>query len=375
MNLELFFQIFGKLDDERQLSKVTYSLFEILFISLCSVIAGADGWKDIKEYAEGHLDWFQKNGFLKDGVPVDDTIARTIARIEPEQFNQCFVEWMQAVNRLSNGEIIAIDGKTLRGSYDRDDRRSTLHMINAFACKNKMVLGQLSTDAKSNEITAIPELIQLLDIKGALVSIDAMGCQKEIAKAIIKKQADYLLAVKGNQELLHREIQEQFRGFRSNEKTENLVIEKNRSRLEARACSILPAKEVAKKFPEWPNLKTVGVSMEYRQENGKEPSLEYRYYISSAELTEEKFSEAVRAHWAVENSLHWVLDLSMNEDNCQIYKDNGAENWGILRQTSLNMLRKEKTKISIPTKRKRAWMKTDFLEKVLKEGLTEVSKT
>ena len=276
---------------------------------------------------------------------------------------------------MSKGEIIAIDGKTLRGSYDRDDRRSTLHMINAFACKNKMVLGQLSTDIKSNEITAIPELIQPLDIKGALVSIDAMGCQKEIAKAIVNKQADYLLAVKGNQELLHREIQEQFSDFRSNPEKGNLQMEKNRSRLEARACKVLPAKEVAKKFPNWPKLKTIGVSMGYRQEKGKEPSLEYRYYISSAELTEEKFAEAVRAHWAVENSLHWVLDLSMNEDNCQIYKDNSAENWGILRQTSLNMLRKEKTKISIPTKRKRAWMKTDYLEKVLKAGLTEVSKS
>ena len=336
MNLELFFHIFGQLDDERQASKVTYSLFDILFISLCAVIAGADGWKDIQEYAEGHLDWFQKNGFLKDGVPVDDTIARTIARIEPEQFNQCFVEWMQAVNRVSKGEIIAIDGKTLRGSYDRDDRRSTLHMINAFVCKNKMVLGQLSTDAKSNEITAIPELIQLLDIKGALVSIDAMGCQKEIAKAIVKKQADYLLAVKGNQELLHKEIQAQFSQFRSNAKTENLLVEKNRSRLEARACKVLSAKEIAKNFPDWPKLKTIGMSMGYRQEKGKEPSLEYRYYISSAELTEEKFSEAVRAHWAVENSLHWVLDLSMNEDSCQIYKDNSAENLGILRQTALN---------------------------------------
>ena len=171
-----------------------------------------------------------------------------------------------------------------------------------------------------------------------------MGCQKEIAKAIVKKQADYLLAVKGNQELLHKEIQAQFSQFRSNAKTENLLVEKNRSRLEARACKVLSAKEIAKNFPDWPKLKTIGISMGYRQEKGKEPSLEYRYYISSAELTEEKFSEAVRAHWAVENSLHWVLDLSMNEDNCQIYKDNSAENLGILRQTALNMLRKEKNK-------------------------------
>ncbi|RJY00351.1 ISAs1 family transposase [Parashewanella spongiae] len=373
MNLTSFRKHFELLDDQRQSAKVTYPMFDIFFITLCAVIAGAEGWKEIKEYAEGHLDWFQKHGFLKSGVPVDDTIARVISRIKPEQFNQCFVKWMQSVNRLSKGEIIAIDGKTLRGSYDREDRLSTIHMINAFASKNKMVLGQLSTDVKSNEITAIPELLKLLEIKGAIVSIDAMGCQKEIAKTIIKQGADYLLAVKGNQPSLHEAVQSMFDDFR-NAKADNLKIEKNRSRLEARACQILSAKRLAKEFPEWPSLKTVGVTMSYRQEKGKEPSLEYRYYICSTELTEDKFAEAVREHWAVENSLHWVLDLTMREDACQIYKDNGAENWGILRQTALNMLRKEKTKVSMPTKRRRAWMNTSFLEKVLTAGFSDAVK-
>ena len=320
MNLISFRKHFDLLDDKRQSAKITYPIFDIFFITLCAVIAGAEGWKDIKEYAEGHLDWFQKHGFLKSGIPVDDTIARVISRIKPEQFNQCFVEWMQSVNRLSKGEIIAIDGKTLRGSYDRGDRLSTIHMINAFASKNKMVLGQLSTDVKSNEITAIPELLKLLEIKGAIVSIDAMGCQKEIAKTIIEQGADYLLAVKGNQPSLHEAVKTMFTDFK-NAKADNLKIEKNRSRLEARACQILSAKRLAKEFPEWPSLKTVGITMSYRQEKGKEPSLEYRYYICSTELTEDKFAEAVREHWAVENSLHWVLDLTMREDACQIYKE------------------------------------------------------
>ena len=225
-----------------------------------------------------------------------------------------------------------------------------------------MVIGQLRTDSKSNEITAIPELIKLLDLKGALVSIDAMGCQKEIAKSIIEQKADYVLALKGNQAKFAESRQAV---------SENLVIEKQHGRIEARSYYVLNAKEIAKNFPDWPSLKTVGMAMGYRQEKGKEPSLEYRYYISSANLTQGSFAEAVREHWAVENNLHWVLDASMKEDDCQIYKDNGAENLAILRQTSLNMLRAESTKASIPTKQKRAWMKTSFLEQILRAGLGE----
>ncbi len=193
-----FIQYFSELEDPRQSSKVTYSLFDILFLTLCAIIAGAEGWSDIEEYAEGHRDWFLRHGFLKEGIPVDDTIARIISRIEPEQFSQCFIHWMQAVNTLTGGELVAIDGKTLRGSYDREDRCSTIHMVNAYACANRMVIGQVKTDSKSNEITAIPELISLLDLRGSLVSIDAMGCQTAIAGAIVGKGADYLLSVKGN---------------------------------------------------------------------------------------------------------------------------------------------------------------------------------
>lgn len=368
MDFSVFEHYFSPITDQRQTAKITYPLLDIIIVCLCGVTAGANGWSEIYEYADGHLDWFQKNGFFLNGLPVDDTIARAISKIKPEEFNQCFVDWMQAVHKLSEGEVIAIDGKTLRGSYDRDDRRSTLHMINAFVCENKLVLGQLSTDKKSNEITAIPELLKLLNLKGALVSIDAMGCQKEIAETILEQQADYLLAVKGNQENLHKAVKGMFAEFRV-EADKSYCIEKNRNRLEARCSQVLCAKELAKKFPEWPQLTTVAISMGYRQEKGKEPSLEYRYYISSAELTEKKFSKAVRLHWSVENSLHWVLDLTMNEDACQIYKDNSAENLAIMRQVSLNMLQQENSKKrSIAAKRRRAWMKTSYLEEVLKAG-------
>ena len=372
MHLASFQQHFGQLDDTRQSAKITYPLFDILFLTLCAVVAGAQGWTDIKEYGEGHLDWFQEHDFLLDGVPADDTIARIIARIKPSEFQQCFINWMKSINKVTEGELIAIDGKTLRSSYDREDRRSTIHMVNAFACANSLVIGQCRTDAKSNEITAIPELIKLLDLKGALVSIDAMGCQKEIANTIIEQQADYVLAVKGNQGLLYDEVKSAFSAYRK-VYAENITIEKQRGRIEARSYHVLPAKEVAKACPGWKSLKTLGMAMHFRQGKGKEPVIEYRYYIMSTALTEAQFAEAVRAHWAIENNLHWVLDVSMKEDNCQIYKDHGAQNWAILRQTALNMLRAETTKISIPIKQKRAWMKTAYLEKVISAGLRQMN--
>lgn len=373
MYIEAFHEHFSSIQEHRQSAKVTYPLLDVLFVTLCAGIAGAEGWKDIQEYAEGHLEWFQQHDFLPDGVPVDDTIARIISNIKPTQFQQCFINWMESAHQLSEGELVAIDGKTLRSSYNREDRRSTIHMLNAYSCANQLVIGQHKTDSKSNEITAIPELIKLLELKGALVSIDAMGCQTEIASEIIQQGADYLLAVKGNQGSLHQAIQGAFREKRK-ALTDNdkLVVGKGRGRLEARSYMVLPASELEGDFSNWKNLKSIGVVLGLRKEKGKEASLEYRYYISSADLSEQQFADAVRSHWEIENSLHWVLDVSLKEDDCQIYRENAAENWAILRQLSLNMLRAEPTKVSMPTKRKRAWMKTAFLEQVLVAGFGKV---
>lgn len=374
MYLEVFYEHFSAIQEQRQTAKITYPLLDILFVTLCAVIAGAEGWKDIQEYGEGHLSWFQKLGFLKDGVPVDDTIARIISKIEPNHFRQCFIDWMSDAHQLSEGNLVAIDGKTLRGSYNREDRRSTLHMLNAYACANKLVIGQYKTDSKSNEITAIPELIKLLDLRGALVSIDAMGCQTEIASAITKKGADYLLAVKGNQPTLQQAIHKAFESkLPELIQKEKLQFEKGHGRAEARSYMVLSSSELEGDFASWKKLSSIGVAMGYTEQKGKAPSLEYRYYISSANLDEKQFKEAVRGHWSIENSLHWVLDATMKEDDCQIYRGNAAENWAITRQISLNMLREEPTKASIPTKRKRAWMKTSFLEKVLVAGFGKVN--
>jgi predicted transposase YbfD/YdcC len=318
MYLEAFSTHFSAIEDKRQAAKVTYPLFDVLFVTMCAVIAGAEGWTEIHDFATGHHNWFKKHGILVHGVPVDDTIARTISHIDPEQFNACFVSWMQAVNELSGGELVAIDGKTLRGSYNREDRNSTIHMVNAFASGNRMVLGQVKTAEKSNEITAIPELIRLLDVNGALVSTDAMGCQTQIAEDILEGGGDYLFGVKDNQKSLHGRLKELFSEERSMP-CQGLQSEKGHGRVEARAYYVKDAAELGAPGQKWQGLQTVAMVVSYRQVKGKKAQLNYRYYISSADLTEQEFADSIRKHWLVENTLHWVLDVSKREDKCLIY--------------------------------------------------------
>lgn len=371
MYLEAFTEHFSALVDHRQSAKITYPLHDVLFVTLCGIVAGADGWADIRFYAEEHHDWFKQQGFLVDGVPADDTIARIISRIDPEQFGDCFIGWMRHVYTISKGDVIAIDGKTLRSSYSRDDRQATIHMVNAFACANQVVLGQVKTADKSNEITAIPELIALLDVQGTLVSIDAMGCQTEIAETIIEQNGDYLFTLKSNQVTLYKTVKEAFAEIRQ-APLEPIQLEKSRGRLEGRAYYVLPADELADRFAQWPQLRSLGMSLSFRQEKGKKSELNFRYHISSATLTEPQLAKAVRSHWAIENNLHWILDVCMGEDDCPIYQNHGAENLATLRQISLNMLRAESTPISIPKKQKKAWMKTSYLEQVLQAGLSNM---
>ncbi|NLS58900.1 ISAs1 family transposase, partial [Vibrio aestuarianus subsp. francensis] len=366
MHIEHFKEHFQTITDQRQGAKVTYCLFEVLFGSLCAVIAGAKGWFDIREYLLGHHDWFQRNGLFLRGIPADDTIARIISTIEPEQFHECFVNWMSSVHTLTEGQVVAIDGKTLRGSYNREDRASTIHMVSAYASSNKLVLGQLKTEQKSNEITAIPELIKMLNIKGALVTIDAMACQTKITKAIVDQGGDYLLAVKSNQGKLRQSIEKAFASERAN-MADSISLETHHGRIESRQCYVADSAKLEGDFKRWKGLQRIVMVENYRLVKGKEVDLEYRYYISSKALTGEEAAIAVREHWGIE-SMHWVLDVSMNEDACQIYKDHGAENLSCLRHMSLNMLRAESTKLSIVGKQKRCMMNTSMLEAVLSAG-------
>ncbi len=370
-----FTQFFSELEDPRQTTKIEYPFFDVVFLTVCAAIGGAQGWEDIELFGEAHLEWLQRNGLFSNGLPVHDTIARIISRIQPEQFQNAFVRWMQATSERTDGELIAIDGKTLRSSYDRNSRQSTIHMVSAFAAQNRLVLGQVKTDAKSNEITAIPELLALLDIKGCLVSIDAMGCQTEIASAIVKGGGNYLLAVKGNQPTLHNAVRAALAESTQRPLSEEtLSIEKMHGRIDGREYHVLPAGALSEQFPEWKALKTVGVAISYRIENMKKFSMEYRYYISSGELTPEQFASAVRGHWAIENSLHWVLDVVMNEDACQIYRGDAPQILACARHKAQNMLRAEASrKASLRKKQQFAGMSSPYLEKVLTAGLAKLT--
>ena len=374
MQLDAFSEFFSDLHDPRQSAKIAYPLFDILFLTVCAVIGGCEGWEDIEDFGQAHSRWFQDKGLFPNGLPVHDTIARVISSLDPEQFQLCFLKWMQAVNSSAKGQLIAIDGKVLRSSYNRDDRQSTIHMVSAFASANGMVLGQVKTDTKSNEITAIPELLALLDMTGCLISIDAMGCQTDIAAQIVDHGGDYLLAVKGNQETLHRAVREAMAPL-AREGSHQATIEQSRGRTELREYHVMPAGEMVKQFPTWKGLNTLGVAIGYRRDSKGNESLEYRYYISSAALTEEQFAKAVRGHWGIENQLHWVLDVTMKEDACPIYRGDAAQILATVRHMALNMLRAEKGKTaSIRRKQKIAAMNSDYLEQVILAGITAANK-
>lgn len=370
----VFAQFFDNIHDPRQHAKIYYPFYDVLFLTVCAVIGGAEGWEDIEDFGEVHLPWFQSKGLFKNGIPVHDTIARIISGIKPEPFQAAFVRWTQAINQHTDGALVAIDGKTLRSSYDREDRTSTIHMVSAYAAANKLVLGQIKTDAKSNEITAIPELLALLDIKGCLVSIDAMGCQTEIAETILQQGGDYLLAVKGNQPKLFEAVRQALAPLAATPLcAETMTLEKAHGRIDGREYHVMAAGELAAQFPHWKQLHSIGVAISYRVENMQKITIEQRYFISSKALVQDEFARAVRGHWAIENSLHWVLDVTMGEDDCPIYRGDAAEILACIQHMGLNMLRAETSrKASVRRKQKIAGMSSEYLETVLNAGLKKL---
>lgn len=373
---DAFSLYFGMLRDPRQTAKIAYSLFDVIFLTVSAVISGAKGWEDIEDFGEAHLDWLQEKGLFSSGIPVHDTIARIISRLDPVEFQRCFIRWVDAVNERTKGDFFAIDGKTLRRSYDRNNRQSVLHMVSAFSSSHGMIMGQLSTEDKSNEIIAIPKLLKLLDIKGCLVSIDAMGCQTKIAKTIVQQEGDYLLAVKGNQPKLLQAVKQILSPLvKADGVSSNVGIEQGHGRTEIREYHTLAAGQLTEQFPEWTALKSIGVAIGYRIEKSGKESLEYRYYISSVEAEREQFAKAVRGHWGIENRLHWVLDVSMREDECQIHRGESAEILACMRHLALNMLRAETTKkASIRRKQNIASMDVSYLEKVMEAGFKVMAK-
>jgi predicted transposase YbfD/YdcC len=362
---------FAAITDERQQFKVKYPLLDILLITLVGVICGADGWEAIEEVGKNKLKLLKKYGYFHYGIPVHDTIARIISAIEPSQFQQCFINWMKEAEISTQGEVIAVDGKTVRRSYDKKNKQGAIHMVSAFAAENGVVLGQVKTHEKSNEITAIPDLLSKLDIKGAVVTIDAMGCQKSIAEKIIQKEADYVLAVKGNQGHLSSAIRDFFdiaheENFNKLSHEFYEEIDKAHGRVEQRRYwlteDLSSIKDLTSK---WVGLKSVGM-VESQRHIGEKETVERRYFISSLKEMDKLFAKAVRRHWSVENELHWVLDVSFREDDSRIRRGNGAENIVTARHITLNMLRQEKTcKKGIKAKRFKAALDSDYAEKVL----------
>ena len=356
--------------DPRQAGKVVHRMSDIVMLSICAMVGGAEGWLDIEEFGSTHEEWFRAQGMFSNGIPVDDTIARVMSMLSPKAFQTAFIAWMKDVTALTHGEVIAVDGKTLRRSHDRKARKAPLHMVSAFACSNGVVLGQERSEAKSNEITAIPALLKLLALKGCIVTIDAMGCQKAIAKQIRQGKGDYVLAVKDNQRSLHEAIVDWFdsaqaHGLKYAPHEYYEQTDKGHGRIEVRRywvsedLSGLPAPE------RWAGLRSIGMA-ENEIHQGDKRTIERRYFITTLAANAQQFAHAVRNHWGIENRLHWVLDMSFREDECRIRRGDGAEILGVVRHIALNLLRHDKTsKRGIKGKRYKAALDINYAAKVL----------
>ena len=369
-----FEESFSSLNDPRIEGRTDYPLLEILFLCISSIICGMDGWEDIEDFGHSKLDWLKRFFPYENGIPKHDTIARVISRLSPTGLQNCFVEWVKSISELTDGEVIAIDGKCARRSYDKRNKKSAIHMVSAWACTNGIVLGQKKTDDKSNEITAIPKLLETLEIKGCIITIDAMGCQKEIAKSISEKGADYVLALKGNQGELNEMVEDLFsNGFDNDFKNLKLEkdndLDKGHGRVEQRTCYVLPVPKYLEYFKEdWCALKTF-ICIESKRQIKDKTETEKRYYISSLKPNAQKISQSIRSHWAIENNLHWVLDVTFNEDDCRIRRGMASENMTVMRHLAINLLKQDKkNKIYIPRKQRKALFYDDYRESLLKNN-------
>ena len=368
-----FLDHFQSLEDPRSKNhrNKLHKLEDMLVITILASICSADNWVDIVEFGKSKMPWLKTFLELPHGIPSHDTFSRIFSLLNPAQLQSCFLSWTESIYKKTNNEIIAIDGKTLRRSYDKEGTKGAIHMVSAWAVHNKMVLSQVKTDDHSNEITAIPKLIDALDLKGTTVTIDAMGCQQSIAEKIISNEADYVLSLKGNQGNLYESVRELFlHGLENNFKRvqHNYYedITKDHGRLEVRKYWLINKNEESEATADlvWPGLKSVGMSECSRYIKGKE-STEYRFYLLSFTEDAQRFSEAARGHWNVEVNLHWSLDVSFNEDQNRSRIDNSAENLAVIRHIALNALKKEKSKIGISAKRKKAGWSNSYLRKIL----------
>lgn len=360
---------FAELSDPRR-KKITYPLINIVVIAICAVICGADDFVAIAQFGNKKRQWLARFLNLSAGIPSHDRFNAILAAIKPAEFEKCLLSWITALHEISDGQVIAIDGKTLRRSFDAASSKAAIHMVSAWASANHISLGQVVVDEKSNEITAIPKLLEMLELSGSLVTIDAMGCQTEIADQIVAADADYCLAVKGNQPTLHQGIIDFFLDhmeddFARTKVRRHQTEEKGHGRQERREYYLCPVPDDLPDRGRWKGLKAIGIAINITVRDGKETG-EIRHYILSRYLSGHRFAKAVRGHWSIENRLHWQLDVTFQEDQCRVRKGHADANLSILRRTALSLLKNETTeKTGIKNKRLTAGWDESYLEKVL----------
>jgi len=367
-----FIDHFKDLFDPRLQARVLYPLIEILFLCLIAIIAGANCFTEIELYGKEKLSFLRSFLPFEYGIPSHDQLGNVFAVLDPEEFTRCFLSWVLSIPGLST-DVIAIDGKTSRRSGSKSNGQAAIHMVSAFATQQRLVLAQTKVDEKSNEIVAIPNVLDMVDIKGATVTIDAIGCQRDISQKIINKEGDYVLTLKKNQESLHEDVkifvdEQKDKKFEDTKISHHRTIEKDHGRIETRDITVIHDIEWLQKRHQWPGLNAI-VVIESEREINKKSTKETRFYLTSSKEEAEKISEIIRSHWAIENNLHWVLDISFRDDECRIRTNHAPTNFATMRHAACNLLQRARGKLSMNAGRKKAGWSDGFLAKILRNAL------
>jgi predicted transposase YbfD/YdcC len=360
----VFLSYFKDIHDPRQQGKITYPLDEILLLCLLAVLAGAETFVDIALFGCKKLELLRRFRRFEEGTPAHDHLGDVLAVLDAEQFQRCFVAWVAALAGVPEG-VIAIDGKSVRRSHDKNGGKAAIHMVSAFAARQRLVLGQVKVAEKSNEIVAIPKLLDMLAIEGAIVTIDAMGCQRDIAQRVVDKKADYILALKGNQGSLREDVEvfvaeQKAAGLKDTQISKDQTVDGDHGRIETRTTTVIHDVAWLQERHDWPGLKAI-VMVESTRETGDKIEQETRFYITSLVLLASLLGPIVRSHWAIENSLHWVMDMVFRDDDCRVRTDHAPANFCTIKHMAHNLIRKAPGKGSLRLKRKAAGWDDDFL--------------